>query len=176
MLGGRYSSGTAPPAAADGFALLPGRSARLSSGARLAGAAAAAAASCACLRSAERVSDRAMFNCTGFVHTLLGQSLLLVCLQALFSVLSLHSLVRPRLCKVQAHLLPEEVEALKVVDRILRAVHTVVDDEGLSLALETLLRDDFNNVAEVVEESMKRVDQGRDLDVLVEVADLLCLC
>jgi hypothetical protein len=117
-----------------------------------------------------------MFNCTGFVHTLLGQSLLLVCLQALFSVLSLHSLVRPRLCKVQAHLLPEEVEALKVVDRILRAVHTVVDDEGLSLALETLLRDDFNNVAEVVEESMKRVDQGRDLDVLVEVADLLCLC
>lgn len=65
---------------------------------------------------------------------------------------------------------------MKVVDRILRAIHTVVDDEGLSLALETLLRDDFNNVAEVVEESMKRVDQGRDLDVLVEVADLLCLC
>lgn len=117
-----------------------------------------------------------MLTCTGAVHTLLGQSLLLVRLQALLSVLPLHSLVRPRLCKVQAHLLSEEVEALKVVDRILRAVHVVVNDESLSLALQTLLRDNLNNIAEVVEESMQRVDQGRDLDVLVEVADLLCFC
>ena len=96
-------------------------------------------------------------------------------LQGLLSVLPLHSLIRPRLCKVQAHLLSEEVEALKVVDRILCAVHVVVDNESLSLALETLLRDNLKDVAEVVEESMKRLDQGRDLDVLVEVADLLCL-
>ena len=65
---------------------------------------------------------------------------------------------------------------LKVVDRILRAVHTVVDDEGLSLALETLLRDNLDNVAKLIEESVERLDQGRDLDVLVEVASLLCFC
>jgi hypothetical protein len=125
------------------------------------------------LRSAGRISDRATFTCVDFVHTLLGQSLLLVCLQALLSILSLHGGIRPRLCKIQAHLLSEEVEALKVVNRILCAVHVVIDDESLSLALETLLCDDLDNVAEVVEESMERVDQRRDLDALVEVADLL---
>lgn len=65
---------------------------------------------------------------------------------------------------------------MKVVDRILRAVHAVVDDESLSPALETLLRDNFDNVAEFVEEAVKRVDQSRDLDLLVEVADLFCCC
>lgn len=84
----------------------------LSSGARLAGAAAAAAASCACLRSAGVVSDRVEFACKEFAHTLFGQSLLLVRLQALLSVLPLYSFIRPRLCKVQAHLLSEQVEAL----------------------------------------------------------------
>lgn len=117
-----------------------------------------------------------MFNCTELLHTLLSQSLLFVRLQALLSFLSLHSLVRSRLCKVQAHLLPKKVEALEVVDRILRAVHVVVDDECLSFALQALLRDNLNNVAEVVEESVERVDQSRDLDVLIEVANLLCLC
>lgn len=65
---------------------------------------------------------------------------------------------------------------MKVVNRILRAVHIVVNDEGLTLALETLLRDNFDNVAEVIEESVERVDQSRDLDVFIEVANLLCLC
>lgn len=148
----------------------------LSSGARLAGAAAAAAASCACLRSAGVVSDGVVFAFDEFAHTLLGQSLLLVRLQALLSVLPLYSFIRPRLCKVQAHLLSEQVEALQLVDRVLRAVHVVVDDEGLSFALKTLLRDNLDNVAELIEESVERLDQGRDLDVLVEVASLLYLC
>lgn len=65
---------------------------------------------------------------------------------------------------------------MKVVNRILRAVHVVVNDKGLTLALKTLLRDNFDNVAEVIEESVERVDQSRDLDVLVEVANLLHLC
>lgn len=115
-----------------------------------------------------------MFIWVDFVHTFLSQSLLLVCIQALLSVFPLHGGIRPRLCKVQVHLLPEKVEALKVVDGILRAVHAVVDDESLPLALKTLLRDDFDDVAEFVEEAVERVDQGRDLDLLVEVADLFC--
>lgn len=65
---------------------------------------------------------------------------------------------------------------MQLVDRVLRAVHVVVDDEGLSLALETLLRDNLDNVAKLIEESVERLDQGRDLDVLVEVASLLCFC
>ena len=97
-------------------------------------------------------------------------------LQALVSVLPLHGSIRPRLCKVQVHLLPEEVEALKFVDRILRAVHIVVDDESLSFALEAFLRDNLDNGAELVEEFVERFDQGGDLDVLVEVAGLFCLC
>jgi hypothetical protein len=147
----------------------------VSSGARLAGAAAAAAASWACLRSADNVSDRAMFTRIDSVHTLLGQSLLLVCLQPLLSLLPLHGGIRPRLCKLQMHLLPEKVETLKIVDRILCAVHTVVDDEGLSLAFKTLLRDNLDNVAEVVKEFVERLDQGGDLDALVDVANLLRL-
>lgn len=99
-----------------------------------------------------------------------------MCLQTLLSFLPLHSFIRPCLCKVQAHLLPEKFEALHVVDRILRAVHIVVDDEGLALALETLLRDNLDDVAELVEQSVERLDQGGDLDTFVKVADLLCLC
>lgn len=55
---------------------------------------------------------------------------------------------------------------MKVVDRILRAVHAIIDNEGLSLALKTLLRDNLDNVAEFVKESVERVDQGGDLDAL----------
>jgi hypothetical protein len=72
------------------------------------------------------------------------------------------------------HLLPEKVEALKVVDRILRAIHVIVYYKGLSLALKTLLRDNLDNVAEFVKESVERVDQGGDLDGLVDVANLFC--
>jgi hypothetical protein len=74
------------------------------------------------------------------------------------------------------HLLPEKVEALKVVDRILRAVHIIIHDEGLSLALETFLRNNLDNVAEVIKEFVERMDQGGDLDALIDVANLLGLC
>jgi galactokinase len=98
-----------------------------------------------------------------------------VCLQRVVAVFSLHSSIWPRLREIQAHLLSEEVEALEVVDRVLRAVHIVVDDERLSLALQALLCDDLDNGAELVEKSMERLDQGGDFDAFVEVADLLGL-
>lgn len=106
------------------------------------------------------------------VHTLLCQSLLLVLLESRVAVLPLNSGIRPRLCEVQVHLAPEQVEALEVVDGILRAVHIVVDDEGLALALQTLLRDDVDDGAELVEEAVQRFDQSWDLDGLVEVANV----
>jgi hypothetical protein len=106
------------------------------------------------------------------VHTLLRQSLLLVLLESLIAILSLDRSIRPRLCKIQVHLPPEQIESLEVVDGVLRAVHIVVDDEGLALALETLFRDDVDNGAELVEEAVQGFDQGRDLDGLVEVADV----
>jgi threonine dehydrogenase-like Zn-dependent dehydrogenase len=55
----------------------------------------------------------------------------------------------------------------------LRAVHIVIHDERLSLALEALLCDDLDNGAELVEKSMERLGQGGDFDALIEVTDLL---
>ena len=46
------------------------------------------------------------------VHTLLCQSLLLVLLESRVAVLPLNGGIRPRLCEVQVHLAPEQVEAL----------------------------------------------------------------
>ena len=106
------------------------------------------------------------------VHTLLCQSLLLVLLESRVAVLPLNGGIRPRLCEVQVHLAPEQVEALEVVDGILRAVHIVVDDEGLALALQTLFGDDVDDGAELVEEAVQSFDQSGDLDGLVEVADV----
>lgn len=64
---------------------------------------------------------------------------------------------------------------MQVVDGILSAVNVVVDDERLASAFQTLLRDDVDNGAKLVEETVERVDEGRDLDALVEVADLCTL-
>jgi len=105
-------------------------------------------------------------------RTLLCQSLLLVLLESRITILPLDRRIRPSLCEIQAHLPPEQVEALQVVDGVLRAVHIVVDDEGLALALETLLGDNVDDGAELVEEAVQRFDQSGDLDGLVEVANV----
>jgi hypothetical protein len=139
-----------------------------------AAAAAAAAASSACLRSAGVGQRDILVLVTSKypARTLLCKSDLLVLLEFLLTILSLNRSIRPRLCEVQVHLPPEQVEALEVVDGVLRAVHIVVDDKGLALALEALLGDDVDDGAELVEEAVQRFDQGGDLDGLVEVADV----
>ncbi len=38
------------------------------------------------------------------------------------------------------------------------------------------LLDNLDDVAELVEQSVERLDQGGDLDAFVKVADLLCWC
>lgn len=106
------------------------------------------------------------------VRTLLCKSDLLVLLEFLIAVLSLDRNIRPRLCEIQAHLPSEQVEALEVVDGVLRAVDIVVNDKGLALALETLLGDDVDDGVELVEEAVQGFDQGGDLDGLVEVANV----
>jgi hypothetical protein len=109
----------------------------------------------------------------GVVYTLLCQPVLLVCLQTLLAVLPLHGGVGPCLCEFQAHLLAGHFEGLKVVDRVLCAVDVVVDDKSLSLALKTLLCDNVDDGTEILEKSTERLDQGGNLDALVEVANLL---
>jgi len=44
----------------------------------------------------------------------------------------------------------------------------------LSFPLDALLRDDIHDVAVFGEDSAKGFDEGRDLDALVDVADLDC--
>jgi len=93
-------------------------------------------------------------------------------LQSFFSIFSLHRHVRPRLGKVEMHLLVEDVEPLQFIDRILRRVDRVVDNEGLPLRLDILLRDDVDDVAILGEDLAERLDQKWDFRALVEVADL----
>lgn len=70
------------------------------------------------------------------------------------------------------HLLAEHIKVLKLVDRTLRRIHRVVDDESLAFALQTLLRNDIDDVAIFGEDIAESFDEGWDLDLLVEVSDL----
>lgn len=61
---------------------------------------------------------------------------------------------------------------MEVVDRILRAVHVVVDDERLAFAPQTRFGNDVDDSAEFVEEAVERVFEIRDLDLFVEVLNV----
>jgi len=67
------------------------------------------------------------------------------------------------------HLPVEDVEALQLIDRILRRVDRVVHDEGLAFRFEVLLGHDVNDVAILGEDLAEGVDQDGDLDVFIEV-------
>ena len=60
----------------------------------------------------EKLSVTVLVASEYLVHTLLCQSLLLVLLESRIAVLPLNGGIRSRLCEVQVHLAPEQVEAL----------------------------------------------------------------
>lgn len=93
-------------------------------------------------------------------------------LQTLLAVFPQHGNIRPCLGKVQVHLLPEELEGLQLIYGILRRVYRVEHNEGLTSALDTLLRNDLHDGAELDKYLAESLDQGRDLDAVVEVLDL----
>lgn len=109
-------------------------------------------------------------------RTLLREPVCLVLIQSSRTILSFNRRVGASLRESQGHWLVEERELLQCFNRILGALDRVVDDESLSLALQTLLRDDVDDVAELVKDLVESFNQDRDLDALIEVADLFRLC
>jgi len=105
--------------------------------------------------------------------TFLSNSVLLVRLERPIALLFLHDHIALRLREIHRHLLPEQLEASKCIDSILGAVNVVINDKRLALALKRLLRDDVEDGAEFAKYSVEGFDEGRDLDVLVETADLI---
>ena len=70
------------------------------------------------------------------------------------------------------HLLAEDIEALKLIDGLLRRIDAVIYHECLALPLDALLRDHINYVAVLGEQPPKSLDQERDFNSLIEVAHI----
>lgn len=71
----------------------------------------------------------------------------LVLLQLFLVALPLHRSIAPGLGKVEDHGLAEQFEAVDLVNGIGGALGRVEDDKGLSLALQTALRNNINHVS-----------------------------
>ena len=100
--------------------------------------------------------------------------MLLMRLQPILSILPLHRRIRPRLRKRQLHLLPQHVEAVQLVNRILSRFHRVEDYEGLTFGFDVLFGDDVYDIAIFFEDFADGLDELGDFNALVQIADLLC--
>ena len=65
------------------------------------------------------------------------------------------------------HLLVKQLEALHLVDSILRALDIVIDYESLPFPLDALLCDNLEDIAELRKDFAQGFDEGRYLDALV---------
>jgi len=70
-----------------------------------------------------------------------------VLLKLFLGPFSFHRGITLCLCKVERHGLAEQLESIHFVNGVLRALDTVEDDERLSPALQTALRNDIDDVA-----------------------------
>lgn len=84
----------------------------------------------------------------------------------------LHTRITPRLGKRQLHRLVEQLEALHLLNRLLRALHAVEHNERLALRLQVRLRDNVDDLAIFGEQLGQRFFELGDFDVLFEVADV----
>lgn len=91
-------------------------------------------------------------------------------LKVLLGTLPLHRSIAARLRKRKLHLLAEQLEALHLIDGLLRALDGVEDDERLALGLEVRLGHDVDYGAVFREQLAQRLDELRRLDALFEVA------
>lgn len=73
------------------------------------------------------------------------------------------------------HGLAEQVEAIHLIDSIQSGFLAVEDDEGLPLALQAALRDDFENGAVGLEDDVEGFLEVVDVDTLLEIVDLATL-
>jgi hypothetical protein len=106
------------------------------------------------------------------MRTLERQALPLVIVKQLRH-LALDCLVAVCLRPVYFHDLAVHFESVHLLDRLQRSLLAVKDDERLTLALQTALRNNIENRAVVLEDSCQRLFHGIDLDALLEVIDLV---
>jgi len=105
-------------------------------------------------------------------HTLLCQTAPFVRFKLFLCALFFNTGIALCLCKVTAHLLVEQLEAIHLVNGILRRLDAVEDDKCLPLSLQTLFRYNVDYVAVFRKDFAQRLDQGLDLDALFEVLDV----
>jgi hypothetical protein len=106
------------------------------------------------------------------MRTLERQALPLVIVEQ-FRRLSLDGLVAVCLRPVHLHDLAVHFESVHLLDRLQRSLLAVKDDERLTLALQTALRNNIENRAVVLEDSCQGLLHGIDLNALLEVVDLV---
>lgn len=88
-------------------------------------------------------------------HTFLSLPMPLVRLVLFAASFGLHRLVASCPSHSNSQWLVEELEALHLINGGLGAGRVIVDDEGLPLGLEVLLRDDFNHIAKFREDCLE---------------------
>jgi hypothetical protein len=84
----------------------------------------------------------------------------------------LHSSIAPRLRKCQLHRLTEEIKALDLINRLLRALYAVKDNKRLALSLQVRFRDNLKDLAIIGEQLGQRFFQLLHLDALFKVAHI----
>ena len=82
----------------------------------------------------------------------------------------LHTSIAPSLCKRQLHRLIKKLKALHLLDRLLRTLNRIKNNESLTLSLEICLCDYIDDLAIFGEEFGQSLLELVNLDALFEVA------
>lgn len=104
--------------------------------------------------------------------TFLRESMPLVCLETLLTILLLHRSIGPALCERELHLLSKQLEVLKQLQCLGCLIHAVEYYESLPFGLDILLGDDIDDGASIGESVAEFLDEFGNLDLLVEIAGL----
>jgi hypothetical protein len=93
-----------------------------------------------------------------------------VTLKLLLTTLSLYRRITSRLRKCEFYLLPKQLKALYLINRLLRTLYTIEDNKCLSLCFKIRLCNDIDYGTIFLEELTERLLQLLDFDPFFEVA------
>lgn len=93
-------------------------------------------------------------------------------LKLLGSPLAHNRCIAPRLCEIQHHGFPQQIETVYLLDGARGGFDVVKHNKRLPFRLQVLLGDDVDDLAIFGEDRAERLLQLVDLDSFFEVADL----